>query len=54
MQCIKSLLRLVHPCDREDIKACEQVCNKNGEKAECSCDEGFKLKEDGKTCEECK
>ena len=42
----------VHPCDRKDIKACEQVCNKNGDKAECSCNKDFKLKADNKTCEE--
>ena len=44
---------LVHPCDRKDEKACDQICNKVGDKHECACNKDFKLGDDKKTCEEC-
>ena len=31
---------------------CSQICNKKGEKYECSCKDGFKILKDGKTCTE--
>lgn len=37
---------LVHPCDKESKGGCEQVCNKVGSKAECSCNEGYVLEKD--------
>ena len=42
----------VHPCDKADKAGCEQTCNKKGVEAQCACEEGFLLKEDGKTCKE--
>ena len=48
----KHLLSLVHPCDRKDKAFCDQVCNKNETSFECSCRDGFKFGEDGKTCVE--
>ena len=42
----------VHPCDRKDEQACDQICNKLGDKHECACNKDFKLKADNKTCEE--
>ena len=44
----------VHPCDKADKAGCEQTCNKKGVEAQCACEEGFLLKEDGKTCKESK
>lgn len=41
---------LVHPCDEANNGGCGQVCNKKNEKHECSCEAGFVLKEDKKTC----
>ena len=40
----------VHPCDKETKGGCDQVCNKDGEKAKCGCNEGFRLV-DETTCE---
>merc|ERR1712013_671553 len=42
----------VHMCDREDIKACQHICNKKDGQHECSCEEGFRLQSDGKNCVE--
>ena len=49
-------LSLVHPCDREGKGGCEQVCNKDGVNAKCSCGpaEDFTLNADGKTCDKSK
>ena len=45
----KKTCQKIHPCDKETKGGCEQVCNKDGEKAKCSCDpkEDYKLEEDG-------
>ena len=41
----------VHPCDKENKGGCDQTCNKEDEKAVCSCAAPeFKLGEDGKSC----
>ena len=40
----------MHPCDNKDKQLCSQICNKKGEKHECSCEDNFELEEDGKTC----
>ena len=40
----------VHPCDKENRGGCTQTCTKSGEKAECACNEGYFLENDGKTC----
>ena len=44
-------LYLAHPCDRKDNAGCQHTCNKNGAGFACSCNKGFKLKKDAKTCE---
>ena len=46
----------VHPCDKATKGGCEQVCNKDGENAKCSCEpaEDFTLNADGKTCDKSK
>ena len=52
----------MHPCDREDNGGCTQRCVKTpaqeeediGSAFKCKCENGFELKEDGKTCEESK
>ena len=43
----------VHPCDKESKGGCEQVCNKDGVNAKCSCEptEDFTLNKDGQTCD---
>ena len=41
---------LVHPCDEANNGGCNQICNKKNEKHECSCETGFVLAEDKKTC----
>lgn len=41
---------LVHPCDEANNGGCGQVCNKRNEKHECSCEAGFVLQDDKKTC----
>lgn len=41
---------LVHPCDEEKNGGCSQICNKRNEKHECSCEVGFILKEDKRSC----
>ena len=48
-----SIYFLVHPCDKKTYGGCEQVCNKDGENAKCSCEpaEEFTLNADGKTCD---
>ena len=42
---------LVHPCDEANNGGCSQICNKKNEKHECSCEVGFALEEDKKTCQ---
>lgn len=44
----------VHLCDNGLNGGCSQVCNKDGIKAICSCNSGFKLDADGVTCIESK
>ena len=41
----------VHVCDRGNNAGCSHVCNKDGKKARCSCNKGFKLLPDKMTCE---
>ena len=42
----------VHPCEKPTIGGCAQICNKDEEKAKCSCKEpNFKLAKDGKACD---
>ena len=41
---------LVHPCDKPSKGGCDHTCTKEGEKAVCSCNNGFKLADDGQTC----
>ena len=41
----------VHPCDEKTKGGCDQICNRQGKKATCSCEPDFKLQEDGRTCE---
>ena len=45
---------LVHPCDKPTNGGCDTTCIKDGEKAKCGCDAGYKLLEDGTTCEKSK
>ena len=40
----------MHPCDVKDYQLCSRVCNKAGNKHECSCHDDYELEEDGKTC----
>ena len=44
--------RSVHPCDRTDMKVCQDICTKKGDEAVCSCKENFQLEEDASSCEE--
>ena len=50
---LRSLL-IVHPCDKKDQAGCEHQCNKKGDEAVCSCDDGYLLAEDGQSCKESK
>ena len=45
---------LAHPCDKPTKGGCDQVCKKDGDKSSCSCNEGYRLEEDGKSCEKSK
>ena len=47
---INNIPFLVHPCDEAYNGGCSQVCNKKNEKHECSCEAGFVIGEDGKSC----
>ena len=49
--CFDSSSPSVHPCDKETKGGCEHVCNKDGDEAKCSCNDGYKLAEDGQECE---
>ena len=41
-----------HPCDLPTKGGCDQTCNKEGDKAVCSCTAPeYKLGADGKSCE---
>lgn len=42
---------IVHPCDKSAKGGCTQICAKDGEGLKCECQEGYKLNEDGKTCD---
>ena len=41
---------LVHPCEKENKGGCSQICNKRKEKHECSCEVGYVLTRDKRTC----
>ena len=41
---------LEHPCDVKN-GGCSMICKKNGPKAKCECETGFKLRADKITCE---
>ena len=47
---INNFYNLVHPCDEANNGGCNQICNKKKEKHECSCEVGFVLTEDNRTC----
>ena len=47
---IKYVGYLVHPCDEAKNGGCNQICNKREEKHECSCEAGFELGKDKRTC----
>ena len=49
-----SLFLSVHICDRGNNGGCDHVCNKDGDKAKCSCREGYELAEDANTCDKSK
>ena len=40
----------MHPCDEANNGGCSQICDKKGEKHECSCETGFVMGEDGRSC----
>lgn len=40
----------MHPCDLGDNGGCQHVCSKKGSDVLCSCEEGFELGDDEKTC----
>ena len=46
----------VHPCDKPNKGGCEQICDKDGEKAVCSCVSpyDYTLSANGKTCDKSK
>ena len=48
-----SSLISVHPCDKDSKGGCEQLCNKDGVNAKCSCEptEDFTLNKDAQTCD---
>ena len=41
----------VPPCELTENGGCEHTCTNEGDTAKCSCNEFYKLGEDGKTCE---
>lgn len=41
---------LVHPCDETIKGGCSQICNKRKENYKCSCETGFVLAKDKRTC----
>ena len=43
---------LVHACDKTNNGGCSQICNKKNETYKCSCNSGFVLGKDGKSCNE--
>ena len=45
---------VVHPCEKEDNGGCQHKCNKQGSEASCSCNEGYQLNADTKTCDKSK
>ncbi len=47
---INNCQSLVHPCDEGNNGGCSQTCNKINEKHECSCEVGYVLEEDKRTC----
>ena len=50
LKCIKLTFFLVHHCDEEENGGCSQKCVKDGDKVQCSCNKGYELEEDGKSC----
>ena len=51
---ISFALYLVHPCDKRTKGGCDQTCNKEGDSFSCSCETGFKLEGDGRSCKKSK
>ena len=47
---LTNFLSLVHPCDEENNGGCSQICNKLNRKHTCSCEAGYILEDDKKTC----
>ena len=45
-QCLIS----VHPCDREDVNYCDQICTKKDKSYECSCNVDYEFAADEWTC----
>ena len=41
---------LVHPCEKETKGGCDHICNKKGDEVLCSCNDGYKLDGDAKSC----
>ena len=39
-----------HPCEMKDNGGCQQICVRNSTGSVCSCNTGYELNEDGKTC----
>ena len=37
--------------DECEVSPCDQICNNTVGAFECSCNEGFRLDEDGRTCD---
>ena len=52
--CMYCYVHVAHPCDKTSVGkkngGCDQKCTKNDVVAVCSCNEGYKLAEDKKTC----
>ena len=40
----------VHPCDKPSKGGCQHKCNKNATKFFCSCQPGYELDKNGRTC----
>ena len=40
----------VHPCDKKTKGGCAHKCNKKGDGVFCSCNKGYILEKDNKSC----
>lgn len=47
---METFLILVHVCDSGNNGGCDQICNKDGDQAACTCRKGFKLSSDKVSC----